>query len=165
MKEALTMMNNLDNDNIKIILIGKLDCEAAIALKNHKNVIYKGMLSNAETLAHYYISDLVLTYYDPKLEINQYAESNKWGDAIKTGIGIIVNDEVKSATFIKENKLGVSIPYFDVDNLILAVDSLSNNQDRLEQLKSNAKQYSPLMPFYEDQLKNIFNSLNNEETR
>lgn len=165
MKEALHLIENVQNDNIKIILIGKLDCKAAVALSKHKNVLYKGLMSNAETLAHYFISDLVLTYYDPKLKINQYAESNKWGDAIKTGIGIIVNEEVKSAVFIKENKLGVIMPYDDIEGLTLAIKELYNNRKTLDEYKENARQYSYIMPFYEDQLVTLFKNLNDEETR
>ena len=162
MREALSLVNQLENEDFKILLIGKLDCEAAEQLSQHKNVIYKGKLSNAETLANYFLSDLVFTYYDPKLEINQYAESNKWGDAIKTKIGIIVNEEVKSAKFIKENNLGIIVPYNDVDALISEIKQLLANDAKLKELKSNAEQYSYIMPYYEDQLKELFKKIKNE---
>jgi len=162
MKEALTLVNRLENEDLKILLIGKLDCEAAEKLAEHKNVIYKGKLSNAETLANYFLSDLVFTYYDPKLEINQYAESNKWGDAIKTNIGIIVNEEVKSAKFIKENKLGIIVPYNDTEALINEIQALLADDAKLATLKSNSEQYSYIMPYYEDQLKELFKKINNE---
>ncbi|WP_298515377.1 hypothetical protein [uncultured Kordia sp.] len=165
MNEALMLVNRLEKEDLKVLLIGKLDCDAANQLAEHKNVIYRGKLSNAETLANYFISDLVLTYYDPKLEINQYAESNKWGDAIKTGIGIIVNEEVKSAKFIKENNLGIIVPYNDIDALVNEVQKLLTDTSKLVELKSNAKQYSYIMPYYEDQLKELFKKINNEETR
>lgn len=163
MNEALALVNRIETEDIKILLIGKLDCESADELAEHKNVIYRGKLSNAETLANYFISDLVLTYYDPKLEINQYAESNKWGDAIKTGIGIIVNEEVKSAKFIKENDLGIIVPYNDIDALVHEIQTLLKNPAKLEKLKSNAQQYSEIMPFYEDQLIQLFKKINNEK--
>ena len=162
MKEALTLVNRLENEDLKILLIGKLDCEAAEKLAEHKNVIYKGKLSNAETLANYFLSDLVFTYYDPKLEINQYAESNKWGDAIKTNIGIIVNEEVKSAKFIKENNLGIIVPYNDTEALINEIQALLADDAKLATLKSNSEQYSYIMPYYEDQLKELFKKINNE---
>ena len=162
MKEALTLVNRLENEDLKILLIGKLDCEAAEKLAEHKNVIYKGKLSNAETLANYFLSDLVFTYYDPKLEINQYDESNKWGDAIKTNIGIIVNEEVKSAKFIKENNLGIIVPYNDTEALINEIQALLADDAKLATLKSNSEQYSYIMPYYEDQLKELFKKINNE---
>ena len=162
MKQALTLVNRLENEDLKILLIGKLDCEAAEKLAEHKNVIYKGKLSNAETLANYFLSDLVFTYYDPKLEINQYAESNKWGDAIKTNIGIIVNEEVKSAKFIKENNLGIIVPYNDTEALINEIQALLADDAKLATLKSNSEQYSYIMPYYEDQLKELFKKINNE---
>lgn len=165
MQEALTLVERLEKEDLKILLIGKLDCEAADQLAAHKNVIYKGKLSNAETLANYFISDLVLTYYDPKLEINQYAESNKWGDAIKTNIGIIVNEEVKSAKFIKENKLGIIVPYQDTDALVEAVRTVIEDEAKLAEIKSNSAQYSYIMPYYENQLTELFKKINNEETR
>ncbi|PHS07665.1 MAG: hypothetical protein COA88_08180 [Kordia sp.] len=165
MQEALMLIKSLEKEDLKIILIGKLDCKAAEELSEHKNVIYKGKLSNAETLANYFLSDLVLTFYDPKLEINQYAESNKWGDAIKTGIGIIVNKEVKPAKFIEENNLGVIVPYNDIDELVSEVQKLLINGTKLSELKSNAKQYSYIMPYYDDQLKKLFKKVNNEETQ
>jgi hypothetical protein len=165
MNEALELVNNLDNDNIKIILIGKLDCQAANTLAKHKNVIYKGVLSNAETLANYFLSDMVFTYYDPILEINQYAESNKWGDAIKTGIGIIVNDEVKSAKFVREQQLGIVVPYGDTDVLISEVKNIIQNPLKLNEIKRNINQYSKTIPFYENQLFDLFKKIRNEKTR
>lgn len=165
MQEALALTNRLETEDFKIVLIGKLDCEAAETLAKHKNVLYKGKLSNAETLANYFISDMVLTYYDPKLEINQYAESNKWGDAIKTGIGIIVNEEVKSAKFIKDNDLGIIVPYNDVNALVAQVQKVLNNSEELKRIKQNSKNYSSVMLYYEDQLKELFKKIDHEETR
>jgi hypothetical protein len=45
-------------------------------------------------LANYYRSDLAFIYYDPAIEINRLAESQKWTDCWATGTAFVSNSEV-----------------------------------------------------------------------
>jgi len=137
MLAALTLSKAFINKSFTIILAGKVDCPHAKELSEQKNVLYLGNISNAEALASYLCSDFVLTYYDPKNIINQLAESNKWGDAIKSGTKIIVNKEVKTAAFLNQYNLSVSVPYDDHDALIDALNQYNKNKSNLSKVDNN----------------------------
>jgi len=103
----LDVARQMTSDDIVFLIAGKPDCLAAKDLIMLPNVQYLGQLSNAEALASYFASDYVVTYYNPKLAINQLAESNKWGDAIMIGVGVIANKEVKTANFLEKVDAGI----------------------------------------------------------
>lgn len=53
----------------------------------------------------------IFSLYDPKVEINRLAASNKVYDAMMFGIPVITNKEVVNSGFIKDNNLGFVIDY------------------------------------------------------
>jgi len=159
MRAALIICEALQNENIAFILSGKLDCEDAHKLVKFSNVQYLGKVSNAEALSSYYASDFVFTYYDPAFEINTLAESNKWGDAIKTGIGIIVNDEVKTANYLRESEACISFGYNDHNSLINKLKHLLSSKDEVEMYKERVKALSSKYAFFETELNTLISSI------
>jgi len=157
MDAALSVARAFPPSALSIILAGKLDCQAAEDLAKLPNTHYIGHVSNAEALASYYASDLVLTYYDPSIRINCLAESNKWGDAIKTGVGVIVNSEVETANYLREGGATISLPYNDHSSLIEHISELVQNQHRKLQIKANARNLSEKFGYFEEQLTDLFN--------
>lgn len=156
MKTALDLYNSLINDDIAFILAGRLDSEEAIELSKKDKVQFLGEVSNAEALASYLNSDLVYTYYDPLHEINRYAASNKWGDAIKTETGIIVNSEVKTADYLKNIGMSISFPYHNTKDLSLYLSKISRDSSKIEKFRKNANKISEEFECFEDQLKKLF---------
>lgn len=132
---ALKLSEHFSKEDLTILLAGRIDCDEAKTLSEQENVVYLGNLSNAEALAGYYASDYVLTYFSPKVEINRLAESNKWGDALATGCGIIVNSEVKSYD-IKEH-LEIIAPYYDYDLLIDKISLLVKDNKKYRSSSEN----------------------------
>lgn len=120
---ALKLSEHFSKEDLIILLAGRIDCDEAKTLSEQENVVYLGNLSNAEALAGYYASDYVLTYFSPKVEINRLAESNKWGDALATGCGVIVNTEVESFNY--ENLESIRFPYDNVESLVVFLKNIN----------------------------------------
>lgn len=152
---ALKLANLLKMSKVKFILAGKLDCPDAKALSELESVTYIGNVSNSEALSTYFMSDLVFTYYDPSQEINTFAESNKWGDAVRLGNGVIVNSEVVTAKPLIDAGAAISIPYHDVDLLSETIIKLISNNDELTRIKENAKKVPEYQDFFEDRISEL----------
>ncbi len=141
--------------DVAIVMAGKLDCDDAIKLCSLKNVQYLGEVNNAQALASYIGCDFVFTYYNPVMEINNYAESNKWGDAIKIGVGVIVNSEVKTANYLRENGAAISVPYLETVSLKNEINTIIKNKT-VNSYKQNALTLSDKFGYFEEQFLNIF---------
>ncbi|MGG6231753.1 hypothetical protein [Tenacibaculum sp. SDUM215027] len=152
---ALELSNRLKEKSVHFLVAGRLACNEAELLIDNANVTYFGKVSNAEALASYFASDLVLTYFRPDSIINTLAESNKWGDAIKIGIGVIVNSEVKTANYLRENNACIYYPYNDINSLENEISKLLLNKINLDLLKENSKKLFGKFDYFEDQLKAI----------
>jgi hypothetical protein len=138
--------------DVGFLLAGEIACDSAMKLSKLSNVRYFGRLSNAEALSLYCHSDFVFTYYAPDSCINRMAESNKWGDAIKLGVGIIVNSEVVTANYLRSGGAAASFEYADSDSLSrflmsAAVDSTVSNKYKEASLLMADK-----FSFYEESL-------------
>lgn len=158
MHAALALSKALKNESFSIILAGKLDCENAIELSKQDNVLYLGEISNSEALASYYCSDFVLTYYNPSSQINCFAESNKWGDALKTVTGIIVNKEIKTANYLREYGAAVSFGYYDTDSLVNFMREMLKPENKAL-IKINVKILSGKYGCFEEQLEPLIKGI------
>lgn len=155
MKTALALRNSLEGKDVAFILVGKLDCPEAKELAQKENVQYLGEVSNADALSSYLVSDFVFTYYDPSSVINTLAASNKWGDAIKTGIGVIVNNEVVTANYLHEAGASISCPYDNVKDLSASISEYISDVSKIEEIKENSKNISNEFGYFEDQLEKL----------
>lgn len=159
MGEILVLAKEMIEEDFRILLAGDLSCDAARELALLDNVTYLGNISNAEALASYYASDLVYTYYAPSSKINRFAESNKWGDAIMVGVGVVVNGEVETADYLREAGAAISLPYNATGDLIAKMKKLCHEKSTLIELKLNAKKIASSMDFYEIQLDRLFSGI------
>lgn len=125
---ALKLSEAFDREELIIILAGRIGSDEAELLRKRSNVLYLGNVNNAEALAPYYASDFVFTYYDPSIEINQLAESNKWGDAKCTGCRVIINKEVNT---FEAGPNDIVCPYSDTDQLISVIRSLTLTENNV----------------------------------
>ena len=155
MKTALALCESLEKQDLAFILAGKLDCQDAKELSQKENVQYIGEVSNSEALASYLVSDFVFTYYDPINEINRFAASNKWGDAIKTETGVIVNSEVVTAKYLAVSNISISSEYGNVKDLSESISELISDLSRVRLIKENSKSVANKFHYFEDQLKKL----------
>ncbi|ARN70863.1 hypothetical protein BST91_03970 [Nonlabens tegetincola] len=156
MKTALRLCENLKDKDVAFILAGKLDCPEAEIISKKPNVQYIGQVSNSKALATYLASDFVFTYYDPNSVVNTLAASNKWGDALKMGIGVIVNSEVITANYLDQAGVTITYNYQDSTSLTHKICELLDNPDSIKKIKSNSRNLSTKFGYFEDQLNNLF---------
>ncbi|WP_046755338.1 glycosyltransferase family protein [Kordia jejudonensis] len=115
-----------------------------------KYVNYLGVVDATTSLAHYYTSDVILTFYDPALEINRKASPNKWGDALVTKTVPILNSEIETTGNYFPEGGYFAIKYNDADALHQLTMDLYNDKTLLENKQKELKQ-NPIY-FWEDQM-------------
>lgn len=157
MSTILKVAKQVAGTNIRFIMVGKLDADEAVEMSKLENVKYIGSVSNAEALSTYLSSDFVFTYYNPNTIINTFAESNKWGDAIKLGIAVIVNREVITAQYLHDAEVTIGLPYDDAEGLAQKLRYYESNRDELQALKDRTGNISMKYGYYEEQLQVLFN--------
>jgi glycosyltransferase involved in cell wall biosynthesis len=118
--------------DVALLIAGFMPDKIRETVTSMVHVIYRGELPQAEALALYQISDVLLTFYDPSVEINRYAEPNKWGDALCFGVPFIVNSEVETGREFVDAGVAFSIPYGDPDALVSLLLELYENPERLK---------------------------------
>ena len=120
-----------DKADVALLIAGFIPDEIHETVTGMKHVIYRGELPQAEALSLYQISDVLMTLYDPDVEINRYAEPNKWGDALCFGVPFIVNSEVETARNFADAGVAFTIPYGDPDALAALLSDLYAKPERL----------------------------------
>lgn len=147
------LKQNLD---LKIKIAGKIDNLEKIL--NNKHVIYLGELDPISSLREYHNSDLIITFYDPAVEINRVATPNKWGDCLMSNTVPIINKEIQTKNDYFPKGGYFEVEYNNSDDLLKIVMEIYNNPNILkrkkEELNKNPKY------FWETQLNEILNSYN-----
>jgi glycosyltransferase involved in cell wall biosynthesis len=149
---------------IHFLAAGRVDGASAQAFVTLPNVTYLGEVANAQALAAYRVSDVVATLYDPSIEINRYAESNKWGDALYFGVPVLVNDEVMTAQFLRDAKACVSFAYHDAATLAATLQDLVQTPGKLETLKQNMTTLKHDMMFFDEAMRGILQEVYDGKT-
>jgi len=123
----------LENEpRVHFLAAGRLTGPAAANFSKRTNVTYLGEVANELALAHYRVVDLVLTYYDPKVPINRYAEPNKWGDCVAFGVPFIANSEVMTARPYVDDGAAFACDYSDLAALGSLLNKLLDQPELLE---------------------------------
>lgn len=113
-----------NNPQVKFLVVGRFiensDKDAYIELPN---VEYHDVMSQDDLYEKMVSCCAIFSLYDPSVEINRLAASNKVYDAMLFGIPVITNKEVINSGFIKENDLGFVIDYNYNDSWNCLTDS------------------------------------------
>ncbi|MCY1225244.1 hypothetical protein D9M72_374340 [compost metagenome] len=129
MSEAVKM---LSVEKFRILVAGRPACADAESLISLPNVEYLGILSNAEALSYYLESDVVLSFYDPRIEVNRQAEPNKWFDCAVFGVRFVSNFEIETAArFIDLNYCRL-VEYGDVQGLLRVLEGYDRKRADLD---------------------------------
>lgn len=156
MATALQVARRLQGERVAFLLVGKIDCEEAEEMTRLDNVVSLGEVSNASALATYLASDYVFTYYKPNTVINRFAQSNKWGDAVKTSVGVIVNSEVETAEYLRKAGAAISVAYDDVDGLCRELRTCLADRRRVMAHREASGLLGEQAGFYDDSLDAVF---------
>ena len=145
--------------NAHLLAAGRTDSASGKELVGRSDVTFFGEIPQTEALALYPSSDLALTLYDPKIEINRKAEPNKWGDAAYFGTPVIVNDGVETAQPLLENGAAMRFPYDRPDALADLIEALSKDHERLARCRSAIAAMADDWPPYDTRLAEILSEI------
>lgn len=100
------------NPNVKILLVGKFyNAELKKSLLEIKNIEYRDYMPQKELFMLLKKCCAIFSLYDPSLEINRLAASNKVYDAMMLGVPVITNSEVVNSKFIADSEVGLVVSY------------------------------------------------------
>ena len=109
-EEIIRFANN--NRGIEFLVVGKFyDSELKDSLLSLPNLVYADYMPQEELYGLMKHCCGIFSLYDPKLEINRLAASNKVYDAMMMGIPVITNHEVINSSFIHNEGIGIVINY------------------------------------------------------
>ncbi|GHV04227.1 hypothetical protein FACS189416_2100 [Bacteroidia bacterium] len=98
--------------NITFLAIGRVTDKKQIEeIKNISNIKLYDYMPQKEVFALLKNCCGIFSLYNPNLEINRLAASNKVYDAMMLGIPVITNPEVLNSNFIKKQKIGCVVNY------------------------------------------------------
>jgi len=117
-KQIYSALMRLSNVDFELIICGELKSKSAEMLTQLPQSKYLGKVGYIEALSLYYCSYLCITLYDPSIEINRRAESNKWCDCEATGTKFVANQEIETLSYYKSIGLCETFQYNDVDQLV-----------------------------------------------
>lgn len=101
-----------NNPEVSFLVVGKfINKDYEIAFSNLSNVQIHGFMLQEELFKKMVNCCAIFSLYDPTLDINKLAASNKVYDAMMFGIPVITNKEVINSSFIKNNNIGFVVDY------------------------------------------------------
>lgn len=156
MAVALDALRKVPPERLHVLLIGKLDCEDASSIAKLPNVTAMGEIEYSECLAWFFHSDFVFTFYSPHNPINLNAQSNKWGDALRAGAGILVNREVRKAAELERGGAAYTLDYDDADGLAAFLNACAEDPAMVAPFRRAAVEMGQRMPFFDDYLAEVF---------
>lgn len=121
--------------NVRFLVAGVLGCDAAEKLVGLGNVEYFGVLENVDALGLYSRTDVVLSFYDPSIQINQRAEPNKWLDCAVQEVPFITNFGIVTASKWLEAGVAFSVNYGSGKELTDLLMSFSKDRAILQKAR------------------------------
>lgn len=145
--------------DVHFIAAGNANEPSASKFIKLENVTYLGSVKNHEALSWYRVSDFVFTYYDPSIDINHYAESNKWGDGLAFSVPVIVNKEVVTSKFLQDSNSCISVPYHDIDSLENSLNMILKDRNHLDNMKKNISTLASKVIYFDAEMKIILKKI------
>ncbi|GAC29869.1 glycosyltransferase family 1 protein [Brumicola pallidula] len=123
--QILKAMEKLDVKKFRVLVAGPLQCDAISQLIKLEIVEYLGQLNNQDSLSYYFVSDVVLSFYDPSIEINRKAEPNKWFDCLFTETHFITNYGIETAERFANTGMCYQLDYGNSEQLVQLIYDLN----------------------------------------
>lgn len=102
----------VSNRSLKLIVVGEfLSKETEIKFLKESNIEYYHFMPQTQLFELIKNCRGVFSLYDPSIEINRLAASNKMYDAMMLGIPVICNNGILAADFVKKNNIGFIVDY------------------------------------------------------
>ena len=142
---------------VKVIVAGKINCKEAEELIALPNVEYYSQVSPEEAMALYYKSHLVCTFYDPSININLFAQPNKWYDCIVTNTPFVVNSEVITAHPYISAGACFTVHYDDWRGLSALFKELAGDMDKWRAVQRSLAKFE--VEFWDVRMRGIVGEL------
>ena len=133
------MLKNLlkhGEGKIRIVAAGWIGDQSTQELSELENVSYIGVVDQKKALSIAESMDYLLCLYEPSNNNNINASPNKIWDAIQVKTPLIINNEIKVASFVKEQQIGIVIPSFYNVNYLELINLLEENKNKFSFSKS-----------------------------
>jgi len=149
-----------DNSDFKFIIAGKFsDKIIENKFKSLSNVEIYDFMSQDNLFNLIKNCCGVFSLYDPTIEINRLAASNKLYDSMMLGIPVIVNKEIEAAHFVNEHNIGFIVDYLYNDTW----DKLSNyNIALIKEFGGNGRKLYTNKFEFNSQMDKVFMPILNE---
>lgn len=109
-------------DDVSVIMAGKFDNpKVEERARSMPNIELTGWIPYEKAVLLGCEGHLMYSFYDPGIEGNVLANSQKWFDAMMCGIPVLVNSEVTNAPWIEKAGFGLLCPYGDASRLRLSI--------------------------------------------
>jgi glycosyltransferase involved in cell wall biosynthesis len=138
---------------INIVVAGRPACPDAEELLKWPRVQNMGMLKNDEALAVYFKCHLAYVYYDPSIEINRLAESQKWTDCWATETPFVSNSEILTLDRFTKANACYTLGYEDDAGLADLIERLQANPASTRE--TAARLAAMDFKFWDDEMRNI----------
>jgi glycosyltransferase involved in cell wall biosynthesis len=104
-----------------------------------ERVDYRGWIPWEQAVAMNLESDVAFSFYDPAIEGNLLANSQKWFDAMMTGTPVLSNREIFNAQWIEDEGFGYLCPFGDPAALAETLRSIIRNPEELRRKSLQAR--------------------------
>lgn len=132
-------VESMDSQDVEFIAAGRLLGDDAKQMAETLGESYRGIVSNEDALALLLVSDLVLAFYDPALEINRLAEPNKWFDCAALHVPFVTNDGLETSAPFVESDSAFICQYGDAAALEQLLRDVSASPELLEQRRQGLR--------------------------
>lgn len=109
---------------VKVWMVGWIYDDSTKNLKEHPQVTNWGVKTQQETMQLASQCDYILSVYAPVNDNNLNASPNKIYDAIQAKTPVIINREIKVASFVADKNIGFVMDSFYEKNLPQLIDTL-----------------------------------------
>ena len=117
----------VNNPQCSFIAAGTITDKVAKKFIACPNVDYYGFMPQNELLELSANATAIFSLYDPSIEINRLAASNKLYDAMMLGVPVVTNTGVVAAEYVARHKIGIVVPFNYCDDWeILTSTDLTN---------------------------------------
>ena len=113
--------------DFRFIVAGSAIDDCSKKFTELKNVDFLGYISQDELFKKISDAAFIFSLYDPSIEINRLAASNKLYDSMMLGIPVVVNSGILAAELVNQKNIGFVVS-FDYDNTWDILANSSNDE-------------------------------------
>lgn len=113
----------INNPDFEFIVAGDAIDDCASKFIALENVNFLGYVDQSKLFEEIFDASYIFSLYDPSIEINRLAASNKLYDSMMLGIPVVVNTGILAANLVKNNDIGYLISF----NFDSSWDALKNS--------------------------------------